>query len=132
MATGHVAPDPLSQGRPCLVIFSFFIKLLSFLHQQQIVQQMEDRREQNFQRSALYQYFLLFILYFRIFSTCIKMRINSYFLHSVLEKISYIEKRKKQIQCCRWLLLIGEWRYIVSYVPFSFPSKLYIEDGLNF
>ena len=132
MATGHVAPDPLSQGRPCLVIFSFFIKLLSFLHQQQIVQQMEDRTEQNFQRSALYQYFLLFILYFRIFSTCIKMRINSYFFHSVLEKKSYIEKRKKQIQCCSWLLLIGEWRCIVSYVPFSFPSKLYIEDGLNF
>ena len=56
---------------------------------------MEDRTEQNFQRSALYQYFLLFILYFRIFSTCIKMRINGYFFHSVLEKKNPILKKEK-------------------------------------
>ena len=56
---------------------------------------MEDRTEQNFQRSALYQYFLLFILYFRIFSTCVKMRINSYFFSLSSRKKNPILKKEK-------------------------------------
>ena len=40
----------------------------------------------------LYQYFLLFILNFRIFSTPNKIRINSYFVQ-FLKKKSFIEEK---------------------------------------
>ena len=51
LTTSHFAPGRLSQGRPRSVIFSLFNKP-TFLHQQKNVQEMEDRTEQNFQRSA--------------------------------------------------------------------------------
>ena len=96
---------------------------------------MEDRTEPKFSKECLtlYQYFLLFMLNFRIFSTPNKIRINySYFFGSVLEQKSYFEE--KAIQHCSWLLFVGEWGFIKSQMffvcLFAF-SKLYSEDGLN-
>ena len=121
MATGYFAPDRLQPGAPPLSNIFLFNKatLIFFLHQQRIVPKMEDRTESKFSKECLtlYQYFLLFILNFRIFSTPNKIRINySYFFGSVLEQKSYFEE--KAIQRCSWLLFVGEWGFIKSQMFF--------------
>ena len=52
LATGQLTPGRLSKGRPRSVISVFFFNKVTFLHQQKIVPKMEDRAEQDFQRSA--------------------------------------------------------------------------------
>ena len=121
MATGYFAPDRLQPGAPPLSNIFLFNKatLIFFLHQQRIVPKMEDRTEPKFSKECLtlYQYFLLFMLNFRIFSTPNKIRINySYFFGSVLEQKSYFEE--KAIQRCSWLLFVGEWGFIKSQMFF--------------
>ena len=56
------------------------------------------------------------MLNFRIFCTPNKIRINSYFFGSVLEKKSYFAE--KEIPRCSWLLFVGEWGYIKSQMFF--------------
>ena len=79
---------------------------------------------------TLYQYFLLFILNFKIFSTPIQKRIHRrvIFLLSFRKK-SYIEE--KQIQCCSWLVLVGEWRSIKSHM-FLFFFKIIFQGWAQF
>ena len=109
LATGHFASDRLQPGAPPFSnIFLFNKATFFFLHQpplpppprprqQKIVRKMEDRTAQKFQRGALtlYQYFLLLVLSFSIFSTPNKIRINSF---SARKKSYFEEKANSMLQ----------------------------------
>ena len=122
MATGHFAPDRLQSGAPPLSNISFLFNKATFFYINKKLCRKWKIEQNKISKECLTlcQFFLLFILNFRIFSIpLIKSESIVVFLFSSRKKILYC-KKKEQIQCCSWLPLVGEWRCISKSHMFLF------------
>ena len=137
LATGHFAPDRLQPRAPPLNNIFLFNKatLIFFLHQRRIVPKMEDRTEQNFQRSIAVSLFSILYAKFLGYSVpLIKSESIAIFLAQFQKKNPILKKKKFNAAVGYFSQVNGDTlslRCFLFVCLFAF-SKLYIEDGLNF